>query len=314
MNPETRKPLEEYGFGVALSLLGGLALLAGASQWSSYGWAFVLGIPVTIGFVLGYSTGPGRALQVFFTIFLVAGLIVGALTLQLAGLLCGTIAACIMIVPTGFGIALGGLARHWTGRRPAVATLLLLLAACAGLVYGETLLQEPRPEEEIITSRILEMDAQRAWQVLAFYEEVELEPPLFARIGLPHPLRTEGHVDGVGDVKRCVYSTGFLRKRITRFEPGRKLAFEVIEQVGIEDRSVELLRGSFRFESLGDGRTRVTLKTVYRPLLAARTAWRPFERRLAHVLHAHVIDGMEQEHRRRGIALAQRPSVAPPGP
>jgi hypothetical protein len=314
MNPETRTLRNEFALGLALSLLGGLALLAGASQWGSFGWGFVLGIPVTVGFVLGYNAGPGRALKVFFTIFLVIGLIAGALTMQMAGLLCGTIAACIMIVPTALGILLGGLARHRTGRRAAIATSLLLLAACGTLVYGEALLEEGRAEEEIITARILEMAPLRAWEVLTFYEEVDLEPPLFARIGLPHPLRTEGPMTRVGDVTRCIYSTGFLKKRITSFEPGRELAFEVIEQKGVEDRSVELLRGSFRFEPLADGRTRVILSTVYRPLLAARPAWRPFERRLAQVLHEHVLDGMEHEHHRRGVALAQRTSVAPPRP
>ena len=84
----------------------------------------------------------------------------------------------------------------------------------------------------------LGMSRQQAWDLLMFYEEVDLEPPLFARIGLPHPLRTEGHIERVGDIKRCVYSSGYLRKRITRYEPGELVAFDVIEQVGVEDRSV----------------------------------------------------------------------------
>jgi hypothetical protein len=109
----------------------------------------------------------------------------------------------------------------------------------------------------------------------------------------------------VGDVVRCVYSEGQLRKRITVFEPGRRLAFDVIEQSGVEDRSAELRRGSFDFEALGDGRSRVTLTTVYRPLLTARTAWRPFEQQLAHVLHDHVLDGMQVADRhRRALQIA----------
>ena len=139
-----------------------------------------------------------------------------------------------------------------------------------------------------------------------FYEEVTLEPPLFARIGLPHPLRTEGDIGGVGDIKRCVYSSGYLRKKITHYEPGRLLEFDVIEQVGVEDRSADLTRGSFAFEETSDGRTLLTLTTVYRPLLSARAAWRPFERSLAHVLHNHVIDGMVLEAPQAGrVLLAQ---------
>lgn len=312
MNQKERKRLHDFGLGLALSVAGGIAMLAGANRWESYGWAFVVGIPITIGFVLGYTAGPGRALVVFLSVFLSIALLVGAVTMQISGVLCGVVAACIMIVPTGLGIAFGALARNRTGHRPAIATSLALMLACGSLVYGETLIQERRPEEEITTTRILEMDPERAWQVLAFYEDVDLEPPLYARIGLPHPLRTEGPMQRVGDVTRCVYSTGYLRKRITTFEPGRELAFDVIEQVGIEDRSVELVRGSFRFEALPDGRTEVFLTTVYRPLLAARPAWRPFERRLAHVLHDHVLDGMEHEYWKSVTLLARSAAATTP--
>ena len=51
---------------------------------------------------------------------------------------------------------------------------------------------------------------------------------------------TEGRVDGPGDTKRCVYESGHLVKRITDYQPGEPFGFDVIEQVGIEDRSAEL--------------------------------------------------------------------------
>jgi hypothetical protein len=294
-----------FGLGLALALVGGLALAAVADHAGSYGWAFVVGIPATMGFVLGYNSGAGRALRIFGVIFLVAGVVAGAITLHIAGVLCGVVAACIMLLPTAAGVVLGGTARRRKGRPPAVATSIVLLVSCGALLAGEPRL-EPLPDvEEVTTRRVVGMAPERAWQALVFYEEVDFEPPLLARIGLPHPLRTEGRVTAVGDVKRCVYSTGHLRKRITAFEPGRRLAFDVIEQQGIEDRSVELVRGSFRFEPLGDGRTEVVLSTVYRPLLSARPAWRPFERRLARVLHDHVLDGMESEHRRARVLLAR---------
>lgn len=125
-----------------------------------------------------------------------------------------------------------------------------------------------------------------------FYEEVGAEPPRLAQIGIPYPLGTEGIVDEVDDTKRCLYEGGHLVKLITDFRPGERFAFDVIEQVGIEDRSVELIDGSFEFEEVAPGRTLVTLTTRYRPLLQARAAWRPFEYAVVHVLHDHVLDWM----------------------
>ena len=80
---------------------------------------------------------------------------------------------------------------------------------------------------------------------------------------------------------------------MTEIRPGRLLAFDVIEQLGVEDRSAELISGSFRFAPAAGGRTEVVLTTTYRPLLQARWVWRPFERAVAGMLHRHVLDGME---------------------
>ena len=76
-------------------------------------------------------------------------------------------------------------------------------------------------------------------------------------------------------------------------------------QHGVEDRSFELISGSFEFESVGEGQTRVVLKTAYRPLLQARFYWRPFEERLAHVLHEYVLDAMSVQAEPRTL-LASR--------
>jgi hypothetical protein len=120
----------------------------------------------------------------------------------------------------------------------------------------------------------------------------------------------------VGDVKTCVYDQGKLVKRITKVEfekrgpddgPGLRTArieFEVIHQ-SIERCAARLKGGSFQFETISPGRTRVTLSTVYEPFLAPRLAWQPFERLSARTLHAHVLLGMAEN------AATRTPSPAP---
>lgn len=307
---ESGHGLRDYAVGFVLAFLGGVALMGLATLSKGFGYVFCIGVPLTMGAVLGYSASLPRTLRVFTVIFLVLGVVGGGIMAGLAGVLCGVITAVIALVPTLLGAWAGSAlrrSRHARGSPPGpVVAALLLFGVCGVLLQLESRLELPHGEETVTTTRVLEAAPDAAWELLVFYEEVDLEPPAFARIGLPHPLRTEGRILGVGDVKRCVYSSGYLTKRITVHEPGRRLGFDVVEQVGIEDRSVELLRGSFEFEPLPDGRTLVTLTTVYRPLLAARSVWRPFEQSLAHVLHDHVLDGMELETRReRGVVLAR---------
>jgi hypothetical protein len=203
------------------------------------------------------------------------------------------------------GAILGHYYHQWqVARRPShqpLATALVLFVAIAISLYAESQLSPKAAIETVTTTRILELSPRRAWESLVFYEEIGLEPPILTRIGLPYPLRTEGDANVVGGITRCVYSTGYLLKRITTLEPMRKLAFEVVEQHGVEDQSFELIRGSFEFEPAGEGRTQVVLETVYRPLLQARFYWRPFEERLAHVLHEYVLDGMSAQVRSRNL-------------
>ena len=284
---------------VVLSALVLAGLLAVAIYWSSYGWIMVFAVPFVGGIVLGYMTEVDHVVLWVVAIMVIFGAIGGLFTYNLAGLLCGAIAAMVIIVPMAVGASMGLLLRVYhqrrelkENRRRAAAGMLL---ATVGLLWAEAQMPLPVMIEEVRTERILAADAMTAWDSLVFYEEVGAEPPRLAKIGIPYPLGTEGIVDEVGDTKRCLYEGGHLVKLITDFRPGERFAFDIIEQVGIEDRSVELIDGSFEFEEVAPGRTLVTLTTRYRPLLQARAAWRPFEYAVVHVLHDHVLDWMARK-------------------
>src|SRR5262249_54517293 len=97
-----------------------------------------------------------------------------------------------------------------------------------------------------------------------------------------------------GDVQRCVYERGHLVKIITRCEPGRELAFDVLEQHLHFEHDVRLRDGSFRLEPLANGGTRVVLTTRYVRLLSPAWLWEPAERKIVHTLHGHVLEGMRR--------------------
>ena len=291
-------------FGTWRSLLPGLwiagtgliGLLSLAILWGSYGWAFVLMVPIVCGMAIGYLIDYSRVLLWLLALLVLAGAIGGLFTMHLAGVLCGLIAGMILIVPMGLGASLGLLLRVKMERRDMrerrrQVTVGLFLAT-AGLLFAEGQMPMVPSVEVVETTRILEADRMTAWDSLVFYEDVGSEPPRLAQIGIPYPVGTIGIVDSVGDTKRCIYVNGHLMKQITEYRPGEIFAFEVIEQVDIEDRSVELIDGSFEFEEIEPGRTRVTLTTRYKPLLQARPVWKPFEHAVVHTLHDHVLNWM----------------------
>ena len=300
----------KYWFpGLVLAGAGGAATLALFIVVGSFGAGLVIALPLAIGSILGYGVRVRPLVLIIGGLGLLAGMIMGLISGQLAGLFCGLILAASLAGPLLIGMLFGWVLRIQVRKTrfkqrfylPMIA-LIILPGVVAGL---EWCLGSPAPIEVVSTSRLMPFSAREVWDSLMFYEEVTHDPPALARIGLPRPLRTTGQIRGVGDIKVCVYDKGRLAKRVTVYEPGAYLGFDVVEQVGIEDRSVALLEGGFRIEALGPGRSRLTLTTVYQPLLAARWYWRPLEYAVAHSLHEHVLTGIELEaQRRRTLAWA----------
>ncbi len=171
------------------------------------------------------------------------------------------------------------------------------------------------------TRAVFDAPRRATFDSIIFYEEVKHRAPFLLRLALPRPVRSEGKKSAEGDVVRCVYEHGYLKKRITRVEPGRLLAFEVIEQKLHFERDVQLLAGSFEMESVAaspdseqGAATAVLLTTRYCPRLHPRWLWKPMEREIVHALHEHVLEGMRrqaEDHPLGRLAKAAGPYINP---
>jgi hypothetical protein len=295
----TRPPFLRWVFwmpGLLLSMGGGfLVMVVVAVAMGNWGSALWVATPLSAGCLLGYRCRVGPALGAVFAIGLTLSLIASAMMLNLAGVFCGLILLGVLLVPIGIGLIFGAILRmHLKGSTfsqrsylPVLAFLVLPVIWAA--IEGRSPLQ---PDEQVQTSMVIRAPVGRAWEAIMFYEEVEHRAPWILRIGLARPLSTRGPSRQVGDVKVCIYNKGQITKRIVVVEPGRRLGFEIIEQQIGYERDVQLLGGSFEFEALGPGQTRVTLVSSYRPLLLPRFCWRWGERIAFRTLHGHVLEGM----------------------
>jgi hypothetical protein len=301
----TRPPLVWWTLwlpGLATSVLCGLLLYLLLIPSMGYTGSTVLAIPTAVGVILGYRTGfSSVAGKVLLALLAVLALMVGLLSMDLAGVFCTLVMGVIALLPVLVGMGIGGLLR-WRLKRsrfsqrahlPTILVATCLLAAIEG---------RPQNLAVVSTSTSVTMQAtpEQAWAAIQFYEQVKHRPPLLLRITPTfRPAYTTGRSGQVGDVKICVYERGRLAKQVTEVVPGRRLAFRVIEQTDIQNRGVKLLDGSFDFEPLPDGRTRVTLTTRYQPLLEPRFAFLPAEDLAVHTLHGHVLSGMSQDAEKR---------------
>lgn len=158
----------------------------------------------------------------------------------------------------------------------------------------------------IVTMMEFPTSPEQAWSGLVYYEQIAERSPLFLRMLLPQPIRSEGGKWEVGDEIRCLYERGHLIKRVTQIETGRLYCFDVIEQALAVGGGIRLLGGSYTLRGIGDHHTEVALETRY---VSARHSWlsRPIEAAVCHAFHRHMLRTM-----RRNLADATR-QKRPPG-
>ena len=282
-----------------LAGVGGGIVWAGLVLAVGYGWATTLAMPTAIGSVIGYGV-KGRGWRVFGLVLL--ALVAGGMALAavagggLAGGLCAFVLAVVGLVPLAVGVVAGALLRGVLratrfSQREYLSVALLLLPAIVAAVEGR---HDGLAVMSVSTVSVIDAPPAAAWGGIRFYEEVRRPVPWLLWLSPSlRPRYTVGRSERFGDLKVCVYQRGHLIKRITEVQPGRRLAFAVVEQDRIENDGVALLDGSFQLEPIDGGRrTRVTLTTRYVPKLAPRFAYGWAEAWTVHTLHGHVLAGM----------------------
>jgi len=188
----------------------------------------------------------------------------------------------------------------------------LLRKVTAGSYRIVNRLSGRKPESEAVVTRVhFNLGPGAVWNHMMLYEEVPGLPSFFLRTLLPRPIRTEGDKTRAGSTVRCVYTGGYLVKRITAVVRPHSLQFDVIEQsLGIED-CIRTRGGSYQILSCGDA-SDVVLITNYQAYLHPRCLWRPLEMLLIRQLHRHILRGIcaAVVPRNREIKLGVAESVA----
>jgi hypothetical protein len=147
----------------------------------------------------------------------------------------------------------------------------------------------------VATSMIFDAAAAEVWDQLMFYEQIEQRPPLHLRLLLPLPIETAGRKSEVGDEARCLYQGGYLIKRVTQVDPGRRYAFEVAEQALVVGGGLTLSGGEYLIRELARGRAEVRIVTSYASQRRPRWLWRLIERAVCHSFHRHILRAMRRK-------------------
>ena len=316
-----------YLLAVLVVLFGAGFFLVGTDFNEELGWSLVLGLPICMGAVLGYTSSPRRFRvwqKVFIGILLFCGVLVTVSVLSViikslgifdagallgVGPFCAVLLGLVFILPflfgdwIGYAIRRGQERKKRSGKQGYWMKVVIFLLLPFGLDAVERLLPRDEDIASVETRAVFSSSQERAWNSIVFYEQIEHAPPFLLRLALPRPVGSTGGKTKVGETSRCVYENGYLVKKISEREEGRLLGFRVIEQNIHFEHDLDLRGGSFRVEPGPDpGTTLVTLTTPYRRLTYPAFIWQPAETLVLHTLHGHVLEGM-RANAERGLAV-----------
>ncbi len=135
----------------------------------------------------------------------------------------------------------------------------------------------------------------QVWDSLVFYEGLDEPPPLYLRLLLPRPIRTQGAKSAVGDQATCLYQGGHLLKQLTRIDPQQLYEFKVVEQNLAIGGGVRLSGGCYALRELAGGETELSITTGFISQNRPRWLVRPVEEAVCHLFHRHLIGAIKRK-------------------
>jgi hypothetical protein len=305
-----RLPNQLRAIGIS-AIAGVIMIVISVQLLKQYGVALFFFVPFAIGAVGSYILNRGRdatmgqtAQVTFATLFL--GCI---LTVALAreGLICIIMALPLLISVALLGAALGrSIARSRDeGHLPAVITLMVLPVA----ILLEPAHATGRMRHEVRSAIVIDAPADRIWPHIVAFQPIAEPTDLLSRSGIAYPryVRIEGA--GVGAMRYCVFSTGTFVEKVTVWEPGRRLTFDVtaapppLRELSPYrdvhpphlDGYLRSRRGEFRLVPLPGGRTRLEGSSWYELEMAPEGYWQLFSDALIHRIHRRVFEHIKSE-------------------
>jgi uncharacterized membrane protein YhaH (DUF805 family) len=289
---------------IAVGMMIGLGMLAlTVYGLSSYGVSLFLGTPFIIGALTAFVFNgryPASARETQQIVLMTLACVAGVLLVTAAeGALC-----LLMAAPLAIGIGSMGAA---LGRRIALHDRSLLHAALAVVVLPVSAsLDAGRPAtalREVRSAIEIEAPPDVVWRNVIAFPPLPEPSDLVFRAGVAYPQRAEIVGEGVGAIRRCVFSTGAFVEPITRWEPGRRLSFDVTSQPKpLQEWSpyadvapphldgyFRSRRGEFRLVALPGGRTRLEGSTWYEMRLYPAAYWVLYGDAIIGRIHGRVL-------------------------
>jgi len=186
---------------------------------------------------------------------------------------------------------------------PKLKDYLTAGAAVPLFLVAEPLIPYPAPVEPVRTEVVVDAPIETVWEHVVSFEPLPAPTEFLFRTGVAYPMRAEIDGEGVGAVRRCVFSTGEFVEPVTAWERPTLLAFDVAESpIPMKEWSpyeeihpahlegyFRSVRGQFELEELPDGGTRLTGTTWRVVEIYPAAYWELWADWIVHRIHLRVL-------------------------
>ncbi len=299
-HPDNRQLRVSVQRGIVVSTLcsvAGATLLAMGDGAAILGLTMFLVLPAATGFTTALTVPYCKAVAISLLIT-AAVCLGGSVLFALEGLVCVAMASPLLLAAAMIGAALGKLIKHLLRRRNYhSAALAPLLAVASIFAAGKT--EDhfgSKTRLEVVTSNIIvDASPDDVWQELMQFDQVNGATPLLMKMGLPIPQSCSTDGSGVGSMRVCHFDSGYIRERVTTWEPPYRLEL-AIEEVQLPGRHwLGFEQATYTLKPLEHGRTLVTRSTTITSMLRPAWYWRHFERLGARTEHEYILHSLKAD-------------------
>ncbi len=279
-------------------------LFATIGYTHSYGWALYIGLPVTIGFIIGFLKKPGgkfKFLTVLSTVFLIT-LVVSIFLMMLK--IEGAICIIMIIVPLYFVLLMGYLLGMLIRKLPNMNR-----NACLLLLINPTLVAvDANPKmhlQHIDSNIIINAPANKVWQILTQPVAYPANANFFFKYSVNYPQKMYITRHNDSTFLHCDLRNGQSDLWISSLETEKKMHFEMLEPiVPMKEISFydsvntahtrgdyfKMQYGEFELVKLNDRHTLLKAHTQLSFKLAPSTYWKWWCNYLVNQMHRHVLE------------------------